>query len=221
MTRRTNARIAGFTFLLYIAAGITGLILSGRATRGEGMAARLASVAQHETELRVVVMLDLVTAFCALVLGVTLWAITRDEDQDLAMMALGCRVLEAFTSPGPRLALIWLATASGANAPDTAAAHALGAYLLRGVSAGAVFFAVGSTLFSWLLLRGRMVPAALARLGVFASALLVVVLPFQLAGLLGGIDWFGVVTWLVWLPALVFELWLAGWLLVKGVAGRE
>lgn len=144
MTRRTNARIAGFTFLLYIAAGITGLVLSGRATRGDDIAARLASVAQHQTELRVVVMLDLLTAFCALVLGVTL--------------------------------------------------------------------------FSWLLLRGRMVPAALARLGVFASALLVVVLPLQLAGLLGGIDWFGVVTWLVWLPALVFELWLAAWLLVKGVA---
>ena len=31
MTRTTNARIAGFTFIFYIAAGITSLVLSGRA----------------------------------------------------------------------------------------------------------------------------------------------------------------------------------------------
>ncbi len=92
----------------------------------------------------------------------------------------------------------------------------LGALLLRpGGGTGAIYFAVGSTLFSWLLLRGRMVPVALARLGVFASVLLVVILPLQLAGLLGAVNWFGVVTWLIWLPALVFEVWLALWLLVK------
>jgi len=31
MTRRTNARVAGFAFLLYIAAGIASLALAGRA----------------------------------------------------------------------------------------------------------------------------------------------------------------------------------------------
>jgi hypothetical protein len=72
---------------------------------------------------------------------------------------------------------------------------------------------VGSTLFSWLLLRGRMIPVAMARLGVFASVLLVVVLPLQLGDL-----FVGVVGWLQWMPMLVFELWLAFWLLIKGVA---
>jgi hypothetical protein len=37
MTRTTNARIAGFTFLLYIGAGVTGMVLFGRATSGEGI----------------------------------------------------------------------------------------------------------------------------------------------------------------------------------------
>jgi hypothetical protein len=83
----------------------------------------------------------------------------------------------------------------------------------------AIFFAVGSTLFSWLLLRGRLIPVALAWLGVFASALLVVVLPLQLAGLFGGpMTWSASVTWLVWLPMLVFEVVLALWLIIKGVA---
>ena len=55
MTRTTNARIAGFTFLLYIAAGISSLVLFGRATSGEGIAAKLAGIAQHATDVRVAV----------------------------------------------------------------------------------------------------------------------------------------------------------------------
>ena len=53
MTRTTNARIAGFTFLVYIAAGITSMVLFTRASRGEAVAAQLASIAQHATDLRV------------------------------------------------------------------------------------------------------------------------------------------------------------------------
>jgi hypothetical protein len=44
---------------------------------------------------------------------------------------------------------------------------------------GAMYFAVGSTLFAWFLLRGRMIPVALAWLGVLSSALLVVILPLD------------------------------------------
>ena len=164
MTRTTNARIAGFTFLFYIAAGIASLILSGR---------------PHATDV-----LSLLTSFSALVLGVTLYAITREQDPDLAMLALTCRVIEGI--PG---------------APGT------------------IYFAVGSTLFCWLLLRGRMIPVALAWLGVIASAVLAVILLLQRAGLFGGsINWFSGATWLMWFPMLVFEVTLALWLIIKGVA---
>lgn len=82
----------------------------------------------------------------------------------------------------------------------------------------AVYFSVGSLLFCWLLLRGRMIPAALAWLGVAASALLVVILPLQLAGLFGGaMSWSASITWFVWLPMLVFEVTFALWLIFKGV----
>jgi len=215
MTRKTNARIAGFTFLFYIAVGITSMVLSGRATGGEGTAARLASIAQHATYIRITVILTLFAGFSALVLAVTLFAITRDEDPDLAMLAMMCRVAEGITGVfvAGTLGLLWLATTSGANAPDTAAAQTLAAFLLRmdAWSPAAILFAVGSTLFSWLLLRGRMIPVAMAWLGVFASVLLVVILPLQLVGLAGP-----PITTFMWLPALAFELGLAIWLLIKG-----
>jgi len=77
-----------------------------------------------------------------------------------------------------------------------------------------IFFAAGSLIFSYLLLRGRMVPVSIAWLGVFASGLLVVLLPLQLAGFSTG----PLTGYYQWLPALVFQIVLALWLLIKGVA---
>lgn len=160
----TYARIAGFTFLFYIAAGITSLALGSQS--------------------QVADLLSLLQSFSALVLGVTLYALTYKQEPVLAMLALTCRLVEAIQ-----------------------------------YGESAIYFSAGSLLFSWLLLRGRMIPTALAWLGVIASALLVVVLSLQLAGLFGGpMSWSASITWLVWLPMLVFEVVLALWLLIKGVA---
>src|SRR5438105_2181891 len=111
MTRRTNAKIAGFTFLAYIAVAFPAMVLFDKSTRGESIAARLANIAQHTTEMRITV-------------------------------ALG---------------LLWL--------------------------------------------------------GVLGSALIALILPMQLTGSIAG-----PVTNLMWIPVALFEVTLALWLLIKGVA---
>jgi hypothetical protein len=220
MTRTTNSRIAGFTYLFYIAVGILGMVLFNPASGVEGVAAKLAAIGQHATDARIGIFLNLLCSFSALVLAVTLYNLTRDEDPDLAMLGLTCRVGEGVIGAVlmfADLGLLWLATAAGPDAPDAATAQTLGAFFFKmgnwSPTIGAIFFAVGSTLFSYLLLRGRMVPVALAWLGVLASILLVVLLPGQLAEFIKGpvLDW-------MWLPALVFEVTLALWLIVKGAA---
>jgi hypothetical protein len=220
MTRKTNARVAGLTLLAYIALGIPVMVLLGRATRAEGIAAMLERVAQHTSDMRLAAVLSLLTGFTALVLGVTLYALTRDEDPDLATLAMASRICEGVLGAIPltTLGLLWLATTrGGADSPDAASAHALAAFLLKlggwKTTVGATFFSVGSALFAWLLLRGRLIPAALAWVGVIASVLLVVGLPLQFAGVLPG----SVVQFL-WLPMAAFEIPLALWLIVKGVA---
>jgi hypothetical protein len=220
VTRTANARIAGVTFLGYIALGIAAMTLSGRATGGQGggIAAQLAALAQHATDARIAAVLNLGCAFAAVVLGVTLYTLTRDQDGDLAMLGLICRVAEGLVgavSIQGSLGLLWLATAAGAKTVNPEAAQALGTFLLDGQAWGvsAIFFAVGSTLFSWLFLRGRMIPVGLAWLGVLASVLLVVTLPLQLVGVLHG-----TVTQLIWIPMAAFEIPLALWLIIKGVA---
>jgi hypothetical protein len=68
-------------------------------------------------------------------------------------------------------------------------------------------------LFCWLLLRGRMIPVPLAWLGLVGSVILMVALPFQLAGFFSGLA-----AQLMWIPVALFELAVAPWLIIKGVA---
>lgn len=220
MTRTTNARLAGSMFLLYIAMGIGTIVLSSPIAGAEGVAAKLAAIAEHAPRMRLAIVLSQLIIVDALVLAVALYGLTRDYDRDIALLALTFRVAEGVIGAVCLLAtlgLFWLATGTAAAAPDAVAANAIAAVLLKveGWSPilGAFPFAVGSTLYSWLLLRSRSIPAPLAWLGVLASILLVVLLPARLAGFLGG-----PVTNFMWLPMLVFEVVLALWLLIKGVA---
>jgi hypothetical protein len=87
-----------------------------------------------------------------------------------------------------------------------------GTVLSHSTLVDAMLFAVGSTFFCWLLLRGRMLPRALAWTGLIASVILVVGLPLQLAGQLGA-----PLTMLMWMPMLAFEVPGGLWLLMKGV----
>lgn len=155
------ARVAGFTFLFYIGAGITSLSLGSQSQIAD--------------------LLYLLQNVSALVLGVTLYMLTREYGPALALLALTFRILEAMHDKSE------------------------------------IFFAVGSLLFCWLLLRGRVIPVGLAWLGVIASVLLVVILPLQLAGVLVGAGWASSATWMIFMPMLLFEVVCALWFLVKGV----
>lgn len=217
MTRRTNARLAGLAFLLYIAAAMSGMMMGGAASAGDTPPAKLASLAAHAAAARAGWFLELVGVFCAFVLAVTLWAITRDEDPDLALLAAVLRVAEGVTgavSLDAAAQRIWLATHAGELDAATRDALATARFgMPDGMGLGATCFAVASTIFAWLLLRGRMIPSVLAWIGVVGSLAAAVVLPLRQVGVIGG-----PLTNLIWPPLLVFEGWLGIHFLVKGAA---
>lgn len=128
----------------------------------------------------------------AVFLALTLFVVTRVEQPVVAALGMVFRVAE-----GARL---------GSTLGLT------GITLSQPTLVGATLFAIGSTFFCWLLLRGHMLPRALAWIGVVASVILVVGLPLQLGGLLGA-----PLTMLMWMPMLAFEVPGGLWLLVKGV----
>jgi len=222
LTNQTNARLAGVTFLAYIATGIADMALFGQVAIGPTMAAKFSSLAQHVTTVRVCALLELLTFFEAATLAVTLYALTRNEDTDVAMLAFACRLAEGVIGAVGALGTLRLASVAEASSQagaDGVALTALGASLLaQGGSSGligAMCFAVGSTLFAWLFLRARSIPVALAWLGVAASALLVLALPLRLTRLLPPR-----LEWPIWMPMLAFEVTLAVWLIVKGTRPR-
>src|SRR5437868_5432674 len=134
----------------------------------DGDAAKLVRFGEYAMDGRIDILIKVLEAFSAFVLAVTMYGITRDEDHELAMLALVCRVAEGVLgtlSIPSYLGLVWLAKAGvGPGAPDTSTTNALRTFLLMpapSVPLGAIFFAVGGTIFCYLLLRGRMVPVSI------------------------------------------------------------
>ena len=100
----------------------------------------------------------------AVILALTLFVITRVEQPVVAALGMIFRLAEG--ALGSALVLT-------------------GITLSRPTLVDATLFAIGSTFFCWLLLRGHMLPRALAWTGVVASVILVVGLPLQLGGRMG------------------------------------
>lgn len=222
MTLRTNARLAGFAFLIYIGTAMSSLVLFNRVAGGDGIGATLASIAGNEPLVRLTALLTMLQYVWAVLLGVTLYALTRDQDRDLAMLAMFGRFTEGlmgYFAADNRLQLLSVAKTSVAatSAADAAAAQALGAWILGGHGMGPISFALASTIFSYLFVRAKSIPAPLAWLGFLSSGVLAGILCLQLAGVLRAMGWGSAVTWIMWMPLAVFEIGLALWLIFRGV----
>jgi hypothetical protein len=193
------------------------MVMMSRATKGGDIGAKLTTIAQHTADIQLSVVLSFASSICAVVLAVALHAITRDEDRELALIGLSCRVAEGITAAVTiplALGVLFLAKGSGtSNSGSTALAD----FLLKagdwGTLVAASFFAVGSTFFCYLLFRGRIVPAPLAALGLAGSFILAIGLPVQMAGYFNGS-----LTDLMWIPVGGFEILVAFWLIIKGAA---
>src|SRR4029078_1641105 len=99
-----------------------------RAAGVNGIAAKLARMADYSTDVRLAIILKLGECFSVFVVAVALYAITRDENQELAMLALLCRVTEgvfvATLIPNSQ-GLLWLGIVSPrVRSPDFAITHA-------------------------------------------------------------------------------------------------
>lgn len=210
MTVRANARLAGFTFLFYIAMGILPMWLFRPISSPEGTVAKLAAMAAHPTLTRASALFSLINMGNALVLGAALYALTRSFDRDLALIALLFRVVEGTLAPvGAFFRRTLLAIATDA-APNLALASMV--LKVQGFTflLGSTCFAAGSTIFAFLFLRSRSIPVWLAWLGFIGSLLILIGLPLQILALLPS-----PLDSLMWIPIAFFEVIFAFWLLFR------
>lgn len=216
MTVKASSRLAGFTFLFYIAMGLLPGWLFGPISRAEGTAGKLAAMAAHPLLTRSGALFSLVNMANALVLGAALYALTRAFDRDLALIALLFRVAEGILAPVGAFTRRALLTIASEPAPDLPLATVLlktqgFAFLL-----GSTCFAAASTIFAFLFLRSRSIPVWLAWLGFLGSLLILIGLPLQILALLPA-----PVDSLMWIPIAFFEVIFAIWLVVVGIRPQE
>ena len=215
MKRTTNARLAGFMFLFYIASGLAEMAFLSPTRGAATTAAKLAAIAQHATMARFSAAVALLMMMNAIVLAVAIYALTRDYDRDLALLALVCRIAEGVLSAagaGTGRALLTLATGGDTATATTVAAAIFSMRSLQTLLC-ATAFAIGSTIYCYLFLRARSIPRWMAWLGLIGSALLIVTLPLQIGGVFTGTP-----AMLVWIPIALFEVTFGVWLLIKGAA---
>lgn len=198
MTRspRTYARTAGALYLLTHVTSVTAVAAYAAGAFALGVA------------------LELVLAAGCLGTGILLWVLLRDVGRVRSAAFAGLRALEAAVIAAgtlPMLVLLW--TAPRAPLDETLLALHAAAFL---VGQGLVI-SVNTIILGWLLLDARVVPRALAVLGMLGGA---VVLASNAAQLFGVIPQGGTVAGLCAVPVFVFEIWFALHLIAVGLRAR-
>lgn len=219
------ARVAGFMFLFLIATVIASSVLIG-GVEGDEISKTLRNVSDDSFRVRLGVLFLIVGGISTLILAAALYAVTKHEDRNLAILALSCRAVEAgLYAIGIISALTLLSLSeqtTTASTGEPTAAYTLGDIVSDvnawGTNVGAAFFAVGSLLYSYLLLKARSIPVALSVLGVIASLILIVGVPLQTAGGQATAEGTPAV---IWIPMIIFEISTGLWLFVRGANAPE
>lgn len=220
--QRSAARLAGFLYLLQMATAVFGFWAKGQ-VMGPDAAQTAANLAASERLFRFGIASDLITSVVVIALVVALYVILEPVNRSAALLAAFWRLAEnaiaAVATLNAFLALRLLSGVSYLREVDPEQLQALARLFMglhgQGLRIAFVFVGLGSATFSYLWLRSRFIPRALAGWGVFSS---LVLSSFTLAimvfpGLGEGLS----LTYMA--PMGIYEVTLGIWLLVKGIPG--
>jgi len=176
-SQRTYARLAGLMYVVVIALDIAGLLIVSQVTGNGNFVTAAHSIKAAEALYRVGLGLLLAGSLGVIVLGAALYVTLKPIDDNLALMALLFRTVEAAVglvgviTSFTVLRLELAATQAGAFSPGQLEALADMATNGVGMQVAAITFSLGSTLFFLLLLRSAYIPRILSAWGMFASML--------------------------------------------------
>ena len=223
--QHTVARFAGFLYLLQMTTGVFGfyakekLIVSGNAAR------TAENIVAFERLFRISIVADLITALVVVVLLWALYVILKPVNANVALLAAFLRLAEnSIAAAGVINSFAVLRLLDGTSylrVFEREQLQVLARVFLGGQPAGLsiafVFLGSGSAVFSYLWLKSRYIPRALAAWGIFSSLLLatagLVIMVFPEAR--------GVVGMAYMAPMGLYEVGLGLWLLFKGIRHHE
>ena len=220
-SQRTAARVVGLAYLVAMATAVLGFAIRSELMVPGNAAETARLISDSEGLFRLGLLSDLVTYIVDIVLITALYVVLRPANKNLALVAVCWRLMEtAVLTVATLNGFAILRALSGADflgAFEADALHAMTRLSLQAYGdayrVGFVFLGLGSALFSWVWLRSRYVPRALAILGLFSSLLLAACnLAFMLAPALPR-----VIGPAYMAPMGVFEVGMGFWLLFRGL----
>jgi len=214
------ARLAGFMYLLVDAAYLTFALVTTRFRVPGDFAETAHRIMGSELLYRIGLSSGLVASLCIVFLAMSLYVAIKPLDNDLALLALVFRLLEATFVGGQAIlgfvVLKFYISADSLNALD---GKQFSMFVTLHSSADsivfnsfAIFFGIGSTLFFYLLFRSTYIPKLLSGLGLLGSVLVPIVCS-------GSLMWpqHATILQFGWAPIGLAEILVGLWLLFKGL----
>jgi hypothetical protein len=175
------------------------------------------NIAGHAALMRVNFLGDLITAVGVIALGVLLFVVLRKHGEILALIALGCYMLEVTLGAVSRIPAFALLRISQEYAvkgrPEEM--QTLGNLALETMNFGFGLLmlpcCVGAILFYYLLYKSHVIPRALSVWGLVSISVVLVATVLVISGYR--------VPFLVYVPYVPFEWAVGAWILIKGLAG--
>ena len=220
--QRSAARLVGFLYLLTLAtANFAEFYARGRLIVAGDVAQTAANIVASERLFRMGIASNLITFAAVVPLVWGIYIVLRPVNKNVALLAVFWRIAEsaifALITLNDFVTLELLGGEAYSKAFDAPRLQALSQLFVDahsdGYLIGLVFFGLGSTVFSYLWLKSRYIPRALAAWGIFSSlvvvlgTLAIIVFPTLAVALIP----------LYFAPILIFELTMGFWLLIRGV----
>ncbi|MFC4776014.1 DUF4386 domain-containing protein [Paenibacillus sp. GCM10023252] len=215
----TAARTTGVLFILATVSAIAGLVLYDPILQGPDY---LSTGAAHANQILLGTVLELVLIASAIGTAITMYPYLRTYNEILALGHVCFRFLEAVVILIGMISVLSLLSLSvqftATAAPEPASFVTLG-HVLRAVHDWTfmlgpnILLGINTMFFCYILYRSKLVPRPLSILGMTGAALVSAAGLFEMFGVFSQISAWGV---LMALPVALFEMILAGWLIVRG-----
>lgn len=213
-TTRNSARLAGVFFLVAAAAAIAGLALYDPVLNDAGY---VADAGRGDTRLLLGAFFEVLVVISVIGTATTLYPIVRRHGEGLAVSYVVGRLFEAAVIAVGIISLLSVATlrqeAPGEDVVGVGralvAVHDWTFLMGPGLAIG-----INTTLLATLMYRSRLVPRAIARIGIVGGPLL---FASSVAILFGAYEQVGAVAALAALPVFAWEMSLAVWMIAKGL----
>ena len=216
------AKVVGFLYLVQMAFAIFGeSFVRNRLIVPRDAVQTAANLAASERLFRLSLAGDLMIYASVIVLFWGIYIILKPVNKDVALLGAFFRLVEqailAVTTFAGFIALRLLSGPEYLRVVDTAQLQAFARAFISmygiGLSIGFVFLGLGSAVFSYVWLKSRYIPKALAILGIFGSLLLttmtLVTMVFPRVYEVLGMSYM--------MPMGLYEVGLGLWLLIKGL----